>query len=251
MKNLLTLMFYLSLTTSLVEAAKTHTAKDDNMSFVYGACSDIDDPYEGINRKIFMFNSILDHFLLRPVAKGYNKIFDEPTKARVANAMDNAKVPLTMVNNVLQVDGKNALRSFWQFAINTTFGTFGMQDIAGARGLHVEPQTLGSTLARYGVGPGPYIVLPIYGSTNLRDILDKPFANGTMNPLHYYLSRSTRGAIAGVTLVEERASILPFTDYISRTSTDPYLAIRSAIHQRREGQVSYPSNYYCTKGRLK
>jgi phospholipid-binding lipoprotein MlaA len=222
----------------------------DDIVFTYGSCSDIDDPYEDINRKVFIFNSILDHFFLRPVAKGYRKLLNENTREKIGNTTDNIKVPLTMVNNVLQAEGHNALLSFWQFAINSTFGVAGTHDIAKARGLHVEPQTLGSTLASYGVGPGPYLILPFYGSTNFRDMFDTPFADGAMNPMHYYLNRNTRLALSAIKLVDERAELLPFTDYITQTSPDPYIAIRSAVHQRREGKLRYPSYYYCTKGRL-
>ena len=215
------------------------------LDFAYGTCSDIDDPLETINRKIFIFNSVLDHFLLRPVAKGYRKMFNEDTRDKIDNTFTNAKVPLTMVNNALQGEGHKTLLSFWQFAINSTLGVAGTHDIAKARGLHVEPQTLGSTLASYGFGPGPYIILPFYGSTNSRDIFDKAFANDKMNPLNYGLNSNTRFAISMGTLVSDRAEVMPFTDHISNTSPDPYVSIRTALHQRRESALSYPHYYRC------
>lgn len=215
------------------------------LDFAYGTCSDIDDPFETINRKIFMFNSVLDHFFLRPVAKGYRKMFNDNTRDKIDNAFTNTKVPLTMVNNALQGEGHKTLLSFWQFVINSTLGVAGTHDIAKAQGLHVEPQTLGSTLASYGFGPGPYIVLPFYGSTNSRDVFDKTFANDKMNPLNYGLSTNTKLAISMGTLVSDRADILPFTDHISKTSPDPYVSIRTAIHQKRESTLSYPPYYKC------
>lgn len=219
------------------------------LDFDYGSCSDIDDPFEGINRKIFMFNSVLDHFFLRPVAKGYRMAVSEGVRDKIGNALYNTKVPLTMVNNALQGEGNKTLQSFWQFVINSTLGVAGTHDIAKARGLHVEPQTLGSTLASYGFGPGPYIVLPFYGSTNTRDVLDTPFANKEMNPLQHVMSSNTSLAISAGTLVSDRADILPFTDHVTRTSTDPYITIRAAVHQRRENAVHYPSSYKCKKNR--
>lgn len=219
------------------------------LDFDYGSCRDIDDPFEKINRKIFMFNSILDHFFLRPVARGYRVAVSEGVRDKISNALYNTKVPLTMVNNALQGEGNKTLLSFWQFLINSTLGVAGTHDIAKARGLHTEPQTLGSTLASYGFGPGPYIVLPFYGSTNSRDMLDTSVANKPMNPFQYGISSNASLGIGVGTLISDRADILPFTDHITRTSTDPYVTIRSAIHQRREKAVNYPAHYKCKKNR--
>jgi phospholipid-binding lipoprotein MlaA len=211
----------------------------------YGVCSDIEDPLEKLNRRIFLFNSVLDHFLLRPVAKGYNNIFSENTKARVGNFFENTQVPLTIVNNTLQLEGHKTLLSFWQFMINTTLGVAGIEDVAKKRGLDVDPQTLGSTLASYGVGPGPYIILPFFPGSSFRDMLDTPIANSAMNPLVYSYSRGVKRIISGTRLVHERAEILPMTDHIERTSPDPYVTVRSYNFQHRESKVHYPKNYRC------
>jgi phospholipid-binding lipoprotein MlaA len=95
-------------------------------------CSDIDDPFEKVNSKIFMFNSVLDHFILRPVARGYRNALSEDTRFRVGNALSNTQVPLSTVNNVLQLEGHSALLSFWQFVINTTLGIGGLENVAKA-----------------------------------------------------------------------------------------------------------------------
>ena len=237
------LFFALIFSTSTAAAAASN--KEIELDFSYGECSDIDDPWESYNRKVFMFNSIVDHFLLRPVAKGYRRMFNESTRDKIGNALDNTKVPLTMVNNALQGEGNKTLLSFWQFAINSTFGVLGTHDIAKAQGLHVEPQTLGSTLASYGFGPGPYIILPLFPGTGMRDALDAPFANGVMNPINHPLHPNVRLAISSGTIINHRADILPFTDHISKTSPDPYVAIRSSTHQNRESTLSYPSYYKC------
>lgn len=251
MKQITTIFFlvfaYILCFTTQAAAAKQTQSNNEpvELDFAYGTCSDIDDPLEGINRKIFMFNSVLDHFLLRPVAKGYNKMFDENTRDNIGNVFSNTKVPLTMVNNTLQGEGHKTLLSFWQFVINSTLGVAGSHDIAKSQGLHVEHQTFGSTLASYGFGPGPYIILPVLGMTNSRDMFDSLKANNIMNPINYAISDNTKLAITGGTLVTERADILPFTDHISKTSPDPYVSMRTAIHQRRESKVSYPSYYKC------
>ena len=244
MKQLIiSLFFTLLFCASIAQAVPAN--EEVELDFSYGACSDIDDPFEAYNRKVFMFNSILDHFFLRPIAKGYRHIFNESTRDKIGNAFDNTKVPLTMVNNALQGEGNKTLLSFWQFAINSTFGVLGTHDIAKARGLHVAPQTLGSTLASYGFGPGPYIIIPFFSGTSMRDALDAPFANGYMNPINYPLHHNVRLAISAGTIIDHRANILPFTDHISKTSPDPYVTIRSSTHQNRENEVSYPAYYKC------
>jgi len=136
-----------------------------------GKCS-VYDPYEKLNRKIFAFNSVVDTFLLRPVAKIYGRFTNDYTKNRVGSFVDNISEPLSTVNYTLQGNPEGILKSFWRFAINSTFGIAGMFDIASKFGLKPPQQTLGSTLAYYGTGPGPYIVLPFYGGINARDVSD-------------------------------------------------------------------------------
>lgn len=224
--------------------AANHSGEEFSMEN-YARCSDIADPFEKFNRASFTVNSVLDHFLLRPVAKGYRKVVSEEARDKVSNAVANTREPLTMANSALQLKGGNVLNSLWRFLINSTLGVGGMEDVAKKQGLYVEPQTFGSTLASYGVGPGPYVVLPIFGSTNVRDMFDSVVLDANMNPLNYRIQKGTQNTISGIKLVSDRARILPFTDHISKTSTDPYVAIRSAMHQNREKTLDYPSYYKC------
>jgi len=120
--------------------------------------------------------------------------------------------------------------------------------------LHVEklqlnhkPQTFGSTLAHYGVGPGPYLQLPVLGGTNMRDMWDVLAADAKLNPAKYVMSSGAGTSYTTLRLVQKRHEIMPFTDYISKNSTDPYSAIRSAMHQRRESTLNYPAGYKCGK----
>lgn len=234
----------------LVLTSVSANAHDDGLSYPGGSksrkkCMDIADPYEKLNRKIFMLNSVLDHFLLKPVAKGYRNAVNEEFRGKVSNAVDNSVVPLTTLNKVLQREPEGALLSFWQFMVNSTFGIGGLENVAKKRGLQVKPQTFGSTLAKYGVGPGPYIVLPIFGGTSTRDVLDPLVLNKGMNPVNYVISTNAEYAITGVKLVSDRSDIMPFTDHVTATSTDPYVTIRSAMHQNREKDLEYPSYYRC------
>lgn len=217
---------------------------DDNVEI---ECNDLDDPFEKVNRKIFFFNSFLDHIALKPLAKAYSKLLNEPTKNRVGDFVDNIYEPLTTVNYGLQGNLDKTLSSFWKFTVNTIFGIAGTNDVASKFGLNHKPQTFGATLAHYGVSPGPYVVLPLLGSTNMRDMWDAIAFDDKLNPLKYHMSSQQKDIYSGVRLVHKRAEIMPFTDYISKNSTDPYAAIRSALHQRREAIVHYPEGYRCGK----
>lgn len=215
-------------------------------------CADLDDPFEKVNRKIFIFNSVLDHFLLRPIARGYKQLVGDYARDKVSNFIDNFSVPLTTVNNVLQADGKNTTQSLWQFLINSTLGIGGFFDVASS--FNVEkpaPQTFGSTLARYGAGPGPYVILPFFGSTNVRDMFDPLIFNGKLNPAKHPLHRDFSYGLAGTTLVQKRSEVLDFTDYVAKSSPDPYVTIRSTFHQNRQKGLKYPAGYRCKRTSLR
>lgn len=241
--QVIALIMVLSIVSLNVRAAEENATMPEyeDMDFSYGAgCTDFDDTYEKFNRKIFALNSILDYFLLRPFAKGYNAVLNDYTRARITNALSNLRTPLTTVNNTLQMEGNEALVSFWRFAINSTFGLFGTFDVAGQLGVKTPEQTFGSTLARYGVAPGPYLVLPIFGSTGARDVLDVTVADNALNPFNYFIKKHRQNNIAVVKLISNRGDVLPFTDHIAKTSADPYVAIRSAYFQNREKNLRYP-----------
>jgi phospholipid-binding lipoprotein MlaA len=206
---------------------------------------------EKMNRKIFYFNAFLDHVFLRPFARGYDAVLSDSTKQHVGNFVENIVVtPVTTVNYALQADFGNVLNSFWKFVINSTFGIFGTYDVAGMSGLNPRAQTFGSTLAHYGVPSGKYVVLPILGSTNTRDMLDS-FLNSAMNPAKSHLTKKQNLSILVLDKLHQRYKILPFTDYISRTAIDPYTSIKSAYHQSREKEVVYPAGYKCGRQNYK
>lgn len=209
-------------------------------------CEVIEDPFESVNRKIFYFNSFLDHIILKPLARAYDRL-PEFSKARVGSVLDNINEPLTTVNYTLQGNINGSLSSFWRFVINTTIGAGGLFDVASQNGLTVKQQSLGSTLAYYGVSSGPYLVLPILGSTSMRDMWDGIGADEALNPVRWSFKANTKAGYSVVKIIHRRSEILPFTDYITKTAIDPYAAIKSSYHQTREKNLNYPYNYKCGK----
>ncbi len=227
-----------------------NTQDNDDFQYVYSAkngCMQVYDPYEKLNRKIFVFNSILDYLFLRPITIGYKQFTNDYTKARVSSFLDNITIPLTAVNYGLQMNYDQTMKSIWRFLINSTFGIGGLFDVASKIGLKVTKQTLGNTLAHYGVGPGPYLVLPFIGATNARDFTDPVFTNSYLNPIMYRVHRNFEMVVSSVQIIDTRLGLLPFTDYITRSSTDPYIAVRSAMHQNRESVIAYPKQFKCPK----
>jgi phospholipid-binding lipoprotein MlaA len=238
---------------STILADNQSNQNDDDSNYDYkpsnNGCSQIYDPYEKINRKIFVFNSFIDHLLLRPITIGYKKITNDYTKARVSMFLSNINTPVTIVNYALQIKYDQTMKSVWRFLINSTFGIGGLFDVATKMGLTITTQTFGSTLARYGVGPGPYLVIPFLGGTNARDVTDSVFTNNYFNPIMYVVSRNFEYIVTGMEIIDGRLALLPFTDYVERSSIDPYIALRSASQQNRESVLFYPDNFQCPKSK--
>ena len=253
LKKYLSLLILLPLLNNSISSsyASAYNYDDDDSDNNNSSCTEAYDPYEKINRKIFVFNSVLDYFLLRPVAIVYRNVTNDYIKARVGNFTENIGVPLTTVNYALQKNPNDTLKSFWRFMVNTTLGIGGLFDVASKIGLEITPQTLGSTFAHYGVGPGPYLVVPFFGGTNGRDLTDSLFTSTYLNPLKHFLHSDFKLGLTGVKLVHDRMVLLPFTDYVTKNSVDAYVSIRSSIHQNRESVVQYPENFKCPKSNIK
>jgi len=235
---------------SLFAKADLECVDDDiynyNGSNING-CREVYDPYEKFNRKIFAFNSVLDYIFLRPLAVGYKNLTNDYMKARVNSFVGNIDMPLTTVNYGLQLNYDKTMKSLWRFIINTTLGVGGLFDVASKVGLPSDRQTFGNTLAHYGVGPGPYLVLPIIGSTNARDMTDPIFTNYALNPLMYYTHKDFALSVLAISKINDRYNVLSFSDYVMKNSLDPYATIRSALYQAREESVQYPKNFKCPK----
>src|SRR6478735_5357096 len=129
-----------------------------------------DDPWERWNRKAYSFNEAADRAVIRPVAVGYRKVTTPNMRRVLSNFFSNLRLPITMVNNLLQGRPKDFTRSTGRLLVNTTLGLVGFFDPASQMGLKLQEQDFGTTLAKWGVPDGPYLVLPLLGSTTARDV---------------------------------------------------------------------------------
>src|SRR6476659_9393011 len=128
-----------------------------------------DDPYENFNRKMYAFNDFPDRVAIRPVAVGYRKITNQTTRTLISNFFANIESPVTIANDILQANPKEALKATGRLVINSTVGILGFFDPASEMHINASETDFGVTLAKWGVPEGPYLVLPLLGSTSGRD----------------------------------------------------------------------------------
>lgn len=193
------------------------------------------DPWEGFNRKIFSFNEGLDKYLLKPTAKGYRAITPDPVENSISNVFSNVGEVKNILNDVLQWKWKQAGNDSGRFLINSTLGLVGLFDVAKHMGLpESDGEDFGQTLAAWGVGQGPYLVLPLFGPSSLRGGISIP-VDSYSDPFRYVDHVPTRNTITGVKLIDTRAQLLQAEELISG---DKYVFIRDAYLQRREFLVN-------------
>jgi len=210
------------------------------------------DRMEGLNRAIYGFNTAVDTALIRPVSEVYKFVFPRMARDRVTLFFSNLQAPVVFLNSVLQADPQNSFVTLWRFLINSTLGVAGLFDIATDLGVPARnEEDFGQTLAVWGVGHGSYFVLPIVGSSSLRDTVG--FAVDIVtNPFTYVFANDEGLAIAMVStqVVNTRARFGDFIDNTYETSLDPYATFRSLYLQRRDAQVSNRTDTGGTSPRL-
>lgn len=205
------------------------------------APSDQNDPYEAQNRKIFSLNQSLDKAVMLPVAKFYTEAVPDPAREGIHNFLTNLDVPVTFANDVLQGEASRAADSFGRFTINSSVGIGGLIDVAGKLGIEEHDSDFGETLGTYGVGEGPYLVLPMLGPSNPRDaigygvdiVLDPSFWITWRSSIYYKLGRDA------LKLVDERAQNIETLEELERTSVDLYATERSLYRQHRQAEINH------------
>ena len=203
-----------------------------------GASHDPSDPMEGFNRGVFKFNDAVDTAVLAPVAKGYRAAVPQPARTGVRNFVKNLKSPTVIANEILQGDVKGAANATTRMLANTLIGVGGIFDVAS--GIEASDEDFGQTLGKYGVGSGPYVVLPFFGPSNARDTVGLAVDSFT-DPLNMWLNNTDRDgwliARVGVATVDKREELLDVLADLKKNSVDYYAAMRSAYGQRRDAQI--------------
>ena len=199
------------------------------------------DPLEPFNQKMFWFNLRVDEYVLRPVATGYSKVVPEPARQSVGRFLKNLGVVERFANNLFQGKLPGAGREIGRFAINTTLGGVGLFDVADQWfGLKESPKDFGQTLGFYGVSSGPYLVLPFYGPSTVRDTVGMA-VDSAMNPMNYLLSTveviAIRGGLTVTNAVNYRSLNLQLFEDVDRYAVDLYGAVQDGYLQRREKSI--------------
>lgn len=194
------------------------------------------DPLEGFNRSVDGFNQVVDKAVVKPLAQGYDKVTPPEIKTVIGNFFSNLDDISVAVNNLLQGKPKAAGSDITRFALNTTIGIVGLADVATELGFQKNDEDFGQTLGVWGVGSGPYLVLPLLGPSSLRDAPSR-FVDAPLDPLFHYDNVRVRNSLLVVNLVNTRARLLPATDLVERVALDQYAFVRDAYLKRRASLV--------------
>lgn len=194
------------------------------------------DPWEGMNRSVYRFNETFDEYVGKPVARTYVKVLHQEIRSRISNFFGNIQDVFIGVNNFLQGKFEDGVNDWGRFLVNSSFGLFGLHDVAGDGGMEKHNEDFGQTFGRWGAPPGPYLVLPFLSSSTVRD------AAGT--GLDWYFSPTSevrpidvRNTMIGVYLVNTRAELLEASRILEEAALDKYVFQRDAYLQRRRSLV--------------
>jgi len=229
------------LTIALLSAAPTYAADAPTAKSAHAADEDIvvddHDPLETINRGIFAVNRVIDGLILSPAAHIYRGVMADFAQRSVHNALSNLATPVVLLNSALQGDTDNFGRSLGRCVVNSTVGIAGLFDVASNIGIpRSHDKDFGQTMGVWGVGAGPYIMLPIVGPSDARDTLGLA-ADVLSDPFTWILNTNADLAYEAVKGVVKRSDLMPLTDRIYRDSLDPYASFRSIYLQHRNKVV--------------
>ncbi len=194
------------------------------------------DPWESMNRSVASFNDKVDDNVLKPVATGYRNVVPDLVQTGVRNVFNNFADMWSTVNNLLQLKPLNTAESLGRVVVNTVFGIYGIFDVATYIKLERHPEDFGQTLGYWGVPNGPYLVLPLFGPSTLRDGASLP-VDFAVSPTQYINDIPTRNQVFALRLVSKRAELLKSGNMLEEASIDKYSFTRDAYLQYRRSQI--------------
>jgi phospholipid-binding lipoprotein MlaA len=194
------------------------------------------DPLEPINRGIFSFNNTFDHYLFKPIAKGYDAVVPGPVKTGVSNVFQNVSDMQSIVSDAVQLKPAKLGDDLGRVLLNSTIGIGGIFDLATPIGIERGDEDFGQSFGYWGLGPGPYLMLPFMGPSSLRDIAGRGI-DGQIDPFSLLSSVPVRNSLTGLRVVDARVGLFPAEALMNQAALDRYTFLRSAYLQRRESQV--------------
>jgi len=194
------------------------------------------DPWEPMNRSVASFNDKIDDNVLKPVATGYRNVVPDLIQTGVRNVFNNFADMWSTVNNLLQLKPINTVESLGRVIVNTVFGIYGIFDVATYIKLERHPEDFGQTLGYWGVPNGPYLVLPLFGPSTLRDGASLP-VDFAVSPTKLIGDIPTRNEVFALRLVSKRSELLKSGNMLEQASIDKYSFTRDAYLQYRRSQI--------------
>jgi phospholipid-binding lipoprotein MlaA len=198
--------------------------------------ADARDPWEPMNRSIYQFNDAIDTVALKPAAQLYVQVLPGMVRTGVSNFMGNLGDVWSMANSAMQLKGQATVETFMRINVNTFMGLGGILDVASEMGIEKRREDFGQTLGYWGIQPGPYVVLPLFGPSTLRDALAFP-VDMQGNVTNSLADQATRNGLLAVRLIDQRSGLLKAVDAIKASSLDPYSFVRDAYLQKRRNDI--------------
>ena len=194
------------------------------------------DPFESYNRAMFSFNDGLDEYILRPVAEGYDAVLPSPVKTGVSNFFSNLGDIFVILNDILQFKFKQAVEDTSRFIFNSTIGLYGLIDVSTEFGLPKHNEDFGQTLATWGVGDGPYVVLPFFGPRTMRGTAGF-VVESTYDPVYKIKNDDAMWGTVALRAVDDRYKLLRASRIVDQAALDKYSFVRDAYLQHRKNLV--------------
>lgn len=207
-----------------------------------GGCASVpnpnpDDPFEGYNRGMQRFNDAVDDAVLVPVASAWRDHVPSFVRTGVGNFFGNLDDAWSAVNHLLQAKPEPALTMTMRVAVNTVFGMLGLLDIGSEAGLERQSEDFGQTLGRWGLPPGPYLVLPLLGPSSVRDAAGRPLDMAATSTARIGLEEGEITAASMLNIVDTRSRLLGASRLLEQAALDRYIFLRDAYLARRRNLV--------------
>ena len=196
-----------------------------------------DDPFEDVNTVFFYMNGALDFLLLEPIAQFYRGMMPTDARHAISRAFTNLAEPIVAANHLLQLEAGRAGTSLGRFVVNSTAGVAGLFDVATDVGLAADDADFGQTLHHYGISSGPYIVLPVFGPTTVRDAVGFG-VDGLLDPRTYVLAPTQLLAVSVGEGVVRREEVIDPVDFLRVHAANPYDAVRAWNYQERQRELT-------------
>lgn len=209
------------------------------ISVLLGGCAtngDPRDPFEPVNRGIYTFNDTVDKAVTKPIAQGYRAVLPSPVRTGVSNFFSNIDDIFVTANNLLQFKFHDAASDFTRLLANSTIGIGGLFDVASGFGLPKHNEDLGQTFGVWGIGDGPFLMVPLIGPSNIRDAIGSAVQTYA-DPVWNLNNVAVRNSLAGLNVVDSRASLLDAEKVLDEAALDPYTFLRDSYIQQRRSLI--------------